>query len=421
MVTRLGFSTVAPLEIMGNRRKPSLVGCFTMGILNREVGEVELIPVAKGIVARWWIVLVAALIGLVVMWSQESNLSTTPPSTEVIRTYESRDETALLSLVGIDPATVSPFPSFEHQVLQIQEPATREAVAKKTGFDISVSITRSEQRFSLLDTVEGDGKTKFTFLSVGTPTYTFWCSDESEEHCNIALDEYQLELQNLRRESVVSGLDRLQRLLEALPVHTQSNLEKIEALKAAKPLIKGELALLSTTSTPVGATVSTVKTSTYAFGLLGGALIGLLIALQLTLIDKRVRSLNQMSKRFESSSLLGLVTEDPSTIQHVAAAIVARARILSISSVSLIPVDQQTDAQNLAERIGTVTSTMGITVASLSTTAKVSANDLISSNSGMIPVASCRVSNMDDVIETWSVLEKAQKPMVGVILVDAAN
>ena len=33
---------------MGNRRKPSLVGCFAMGILNREVGEVELIPVAKG-------------------------------------------------------------------------------------------------------------------------------------------------------------------------------------------------------------------------------------------------------------------------------------------------------------------------------------------------------------------------------------
>ena len=198
-------------------------------------------------------------------------------------------------------------------------------------------------------------------------------------------------------------------------------MEKIEALKAAKPLIKGELALLSTTSTPVGATVSTVKTSTYAFGLLGGALVGLLIALQLTLIDKRVRSLNQMSKRFESSSLLGLATEDPSTIQHVAAAIVARARILSISSVSLIPVDQQTDAQNLAERIGAVTSPMGIAVASLSTTANVSANDLISTNSGMIPVASCRVSIMDDVIETWSVLEKAQKPMVGVILVDAAS
>jgi len=85
-----------------------------MGLLNREVGEIELIPVAKGILARWWIVLIAALVGVVAMWSQESDLATTPQTTEVFRTYESRDETALLSLVGIDPATVNPFPSFEN-------------------------------------------------------------------------------------------------------------------------------------------------------------------------------------------------------------------------------------------------------------------------------------------------------------------
>ena len=416
----MGFKTVAPPTTMGNRRKHPLVGCFAMGILNREVGEVELIPVAKGIISRWWIVLIAALLGLVAMWSQESNLSTTPPLTEVVRTYESRDETALLSLVGIDPATVSPFPSFEHQVLQMQEPTTREAVAAKTGFDISVSITRSEQRFSLLDTVEGDGKTKFTFLSVGTPTYTFWCSDASENHCNIVLDEYQLELQNIRKESVVSGLNRLQLLLEALPVHTQSNLEKIEALKAAKPLIKGELALLSTTSTAVGATVSTVKTSTYAFGLLGGALVGLLIALQLTLIDKRVRSLGQLAKRFEARALLGVVTDDAASIQHVAAAIVARAQGLSLASVTLVPVDEQTDAQILAGKIHAVTSPMGVSVASLATIATISASDLISSNSGMIPLASRGVSLTDDIVATWLVLENAQKPMLGVVLADSA-
>ena len=420
MVTRMGFETVALLANIGNWRKPSLVGCFAMGILNREVGEVELIPVAKGIISRWWIVLIVALLGTVAMWSQESNLSTTPATTEVIRTYESRDETALLSLVGIDPATVSPFPSFEHQVLQIQEPTTREAVASKTGFDISVSITRSEQRFSLLDTVEGDGKTKFTFLSVGTPTYTFWCSDASEEHCNIVLDEYQLELQNLRKESVVSGLDRLQILLEALPVHTQSNLEKIEALKAAKPLIKGELALLSTTSNAVGATVSTVKSSTYVFGLLGGALVGLLIALQLTLIDKRVRSLNQLAKRFESQALLGTVTSEQASLQHVAAAIVARAQTLSLTSVALVPVDQQTSAKVLVEQIHAITSPMGVAVTSLSTTATLSASDLISSNSGMIPLASRGVSLTDDIVATWSVLEKAQKAMLGVVLTDSA-
>ena len=391
-----------------------------MGILNHEVGEVELVPVAKGILARWWIVVIAALIGAIAMWSQESDLSTTPTTIEVMRTYESRDETAMLSLVGIDPANVSPFPSFEHQVRQLQEPAMRDAIFAKIGFEVAVSISRSEQRFSLLDTVEGDGRTKFTFLSIGTPTYTFFCSDGSEDRCNTAINEYIIQLQEIRKQSIVSGIDRLQQLLESLPLQTQSNAEKIEALKAAKPLIKGELALLSGTSKAVGATVTSVKSSTYAFGFAGGALIGLLIALQLTLVDKKVRSLSQLEKRFESQDLLGKLTQEPASVQHVAAAIVARAHTLSLDSVSFVPVDEQTEGQNIAAQIHAITSTMGVSVDSLAAVSALSAIDLIASKSGLIVLGSCAVSLTNDIVATWSVLEKSQKPLLGIVLVDSA-
>ena len=416
----MGSKTVAPLTTMGNRRKPPLVDSFAMGILNHEVGEVELVPVAKGILARWWIVVIAALLGTIAMWSQESDLSTTPTIFEVTRTYESRDETAMLSLVGIDPANVSPFPSFEHQIKQIQEPTMRELISKKIGFDVAVSVSRSEQRFSLLDTVEGDGKTKFTFLSVGTPTYIFYCSDGSEDRCNTSINEYVFQLQEIRKQSIVSGIERLQQLLESLPIQTQSNAEKIEALKAAKPLIKGELALLSSTSTGVGATVTTVKSTTYAFGFAGGALIGLLIALQLTLIDKRVRSLSQLAKQFQSSALLGMATTNPTTIQHVAAAIVARAHTLSVVSVSLVPVDELTEAKELAAAIHAITSPLGIATTSLANVSSLSAQDLVLSTSGMITLVTKGVSTLDEATAAWSVLEQAQKPMLGVILVDVA-
>jgi hypothetical protein len=181
-----------------------------MGILNREVEEVELVPVARGIISRWWIVLIAALLGTIAMWLQESDLQTSPARNEVRRVYESRDETAMLSLVGIDPATISPFPSFDQQIIQIQDTETRDSIAASTGVSAGVSITRSEQRFSLLDTVEGDGKTKFTFLSVGTPTYTFFCEAESVNNCNTVLDAYVEQLQQLRQQSVISGIERLQ-------------------------------------------------------------------------------------------------------------------------------------------------------------------------------------------------------------------
>ena len=224
----------------------------------------------------------------------------------------------------------------------------------------------------------------------------------------------------LRYRHIKQDMSSYDRLKRQFPDVFSENTEKIDALKAAKPLIKGELALLSTTSSTVGATVSTVKSSTYAFGLIAGALIGLLIALQLTLTDKRVRSLSQLSKRFEERALLGVVTPEPSSIQHAAAAIVARAQSLSITSVALVPVDQQTSTQLLVEQLHSVTSPIGITVTSLTSISDLLASELISSQSGMIALASCGVSLTEDVVSTWSVLENANKPVIGVLLVDSA-
>ena len=224
----------------------------------------------------------------------------------------------------------------------------------------------------------------------------------------------------MRKQSIISGLDRLQILLESLPIRTQSHTEKIDALKAAKSLIKGELALLSTTSNTVGATVSTVKPTTYAFGLIAGSLIGLLIALQLTLTDKRVRSLSQLSKRFESRALIGTVTAELASIQHVAAAVVARAHALSVSSVVLVPVDEQTEALKLAEKLNAVTASMGVTVSSLAPISSLTASDLISSHAGMITLASRGVSVTEEIVATWSVLDNAQKPILGVVLTEPA-
>jgi hypothetical protein len=154
--------------------------------------------------------------------------------------------------------------------------------------------------------------------------------------------------------------------------------------------------------------------------LLGGALVGLLIALQLTLVDKRVRSLSQLAKRFESQALLGMATGESASIQHVAAAIVARAQTLSLTSVALVPVDERTEALQLATKLDVVTTSMGVTVTSLAPISGLMASDLIASQSGMIALASRGVSRTDDIVTTWSVLEKAQKPMLGVVLADSA-
>lgn len=422
MVTRLGFSTVAPLEIMGNRRKPSLVGCFTMGILNREVGEVELIPVAKGIVARWWIVLIVALLGTIAMWSQESNLATTPPITEITRVYESRDETSLLSVVGIDPSTISPLPSYNNQILQVQEQASRDKIAQETGVSAEVTITRSEQRFSLLNTSENDGKTKFTFLSVGTPTYTFTCTDSSAEPCNTAIDAYVAALSKVRKDSTIAGMQRVKSMLSTVAQGGSANAqEKIAGIDAALPLITGELALLSTSEDQFGGTVTSVKKSTYGFGFIAGALIGLLIALQLTIVDKRVRSLSQLAKHVERTDILGYVTSDAASLQHVAAALVARASRQSIASIALVPAAPAGNASDLAAKLHAITQPLGVSVNAQPSVSSIDAQTLLSMGEGSVVVAEAKRSTTDDVVKTWSVLGSAQRTVVGVLLADIIN
>ena len=389
-----------------------------MGILNREVEEVELIPVALGIVARWWMVLIAALLGTAAMWLQESDLQTTPARNEVTRVYESRDETAMLSLVGIDPATISPFPSFNHQIIQIQEPAMRDSIAASTGMSAGVSITRSEQRFSLLDTVEGDGKTKFTFLSVGTPTYTFFCEDASVENCNIVLDAYVEELQLLRQNSVITGIERLQQLLGSLPITTSTHAEKIEALSAAKGLVKGELALLSSAAIAEGPTVSTVKSTTYAFGFAGGALIGLLIALQLTLIDKRIRSVEQVAKRFGAHNIIGSSVSTSAAIQHLAAALVARAKQCEVSTIVLVPASASDSTTALTQQLDEVTRPLGIAVEHLNHVSLVDARALVELDAAVAVVAAVNRSTISEMSATWLVFEGAHKRVLGAVLTD---
>jgi hypothetical protein len=393
-----------------------------MGILNREVGEVELIPVAKGIISRWWIVLIAAVLGTIAMWSQESDLSTTPSITGISRIYESRDEMSLLSIVGIDPATVSPLPSFDNQILQVQEQASREKIAQQTGVNSEVTITRSEQRFSLLNTAEGDGKTKFTFLSVGTPTYSFNCSDSTAETCNTAIDAYVAALSEIRKDSIVAGMERVKSMLSTVAQGGSANAqEKINGINAALPLITGELALLSTSEEQYGGTITSVKKTTYGFGFIAGALIGLLIALQLTIVDKRVRSLSQLAKHVERTDILGHATSDTASIQHVAAALVARANQQSITLIALVPAASAGTASDLAAKLHAITQPLGVSVIAQPSVSSIDAQTLLSMGGGSVVVAEAKRSTTDDVVKTWSVLQSAQRAVLGALLVDAQH
>jgi predicted membrane-bound spermidine synthase len=194
--------------------------------------------------------------------------------------------------------------------------------------------------------------------------------------------------------------------------------EKIAGIDAALPLITGELALLSTSEDQYGGTITSVKKSTYGFGFIAGALIGLLVALQLTIVDKRVRSLSQLAKHVERTDILGHATADAVSLQHVAAALVARANRQSITSIALVPAASAGNASDLATKLHAITQPLGVSVIAQPSVSSIDAQTLLSMGDGSVVVAEAKRSTTDDVVKTWSVLASAQRTVVGVLLAD---
>jgi hypothetical protein len=245
--------------------------------------------------------------------------------------------------------------------------------------------------------------------------------NNSEENCNTAIDAYLAELSDVRKTSITSGLERIKTMLTQVAQSGSVDAQqKIVGIDSATPLITGELALLSTSSEVIGGTITTVKSSSYAFGFAGGALIGLLVALQLTIIDKRVRTLSQIAKYVEQPAILGYATSNPASLQHVAAALVARARQASQSMVVLIPSTSSENTSEISLRLNSITSALGVTVLSQPGVALISAEALVSEKTAYVVVATANKSKSPEIIDTWSVLQSAQRSVLGVILAEPA-
>ncbi|MHB1130180.1 MAG: hypothetical protein ACYC06_09060 [Ilumatobacteraceae bacterium] len=387
------------------------------------IPEIDLRSVRDALKLRWWIVPLVMLISVGFLFANESDLQTSPGYVQISRVYEARDESAVLTVAGIDPASIVPYPSFDNQLLVLQTPETRQKIAVSINADTSVSVTRSEQKFSLLDTIEGEGKKRFTFLSVGTPSYTFSCAAPSVDECTIALDAYVAELSRLRAQSVQQGFDRAQKLVSALTGDTQiestSFVIQQQALAFAKTLVTGEMVLISTTSEHIGPTVGTVKGSTYLFGLGVGALLGLLVVLQLTVTDRKIRTRRKLVAVIGEENVLGALRLDQqdSSPQHIAAGLVHQAILHGATSTRLLSIDDG----NLDLTTATLTEALhghSLAITSMNSVDQLTTMELLPPpHSIVVLVADAHTSRADNLEKVWAIAEHAGNTIAGVILV----
>jgi len=287
--------------------------------------------------ARWWVLPVAMVVAVGLLWAQESDLQSTPDAYSLTRTFEVSDPLPTLALVGLDPSGIRAIPDLESQVVVLRGDDVRQRITETLGYEPSISIVRSTPTFSLIDTTDADGRSIFTFRSSGIPTLIFTCNEKIRDRCPDVLDAYVAEAAKLRSEALSAGLQRGRTLLGAALTATPDDARLRQQIAAIDELISDTTPtyrLISSEEQTYGATVSTVATRTYLFGAAAGLLIGLLIILQWSLVDNTIRSVQRLRRAIGVERVLGVVKRDASALETR----LARAAILQIGSAArLIP------------------------------------------------------------------------------------
>jgi hypothetical protein len=297
-----------------------------VSFLSAEIPTVDLRAALDGILRRWWIVVLSIIVAIGLVFAQDSGLQSEPSGSVIVeRTYEALVETDALEVVKIDPAAVVPVPSFDNQLAILRSQETLDNLRQVAGSDASVEVSRSEPKFTIVETID-DLNNKVSFLSTGTPAYTFRCVGSDEQSCNDLIDAFAAKTVEVRKESVLGGLDDGLALITDLiskaedrladgslnqaqvspqRVELASLITKRDALENVRATVTGGLISVTQGSWTEGKTTSSVSASTYGFGLGVGLIVGILLALQLTALDKTIRHAWQVRRVDEHLRILG--------------------------------------------------------------------------------------------------------------------
>ena len=394
-----------------------------MGPLSKEIPQIELRSIWQVVRLRWWIVPLCLFVSAGLMFAQESDLQNSPTSITVNKIYGAKDETAGLASFGVDLNAINEFPSFQNQLAIVR--AEGPQLLLEISQDLpAVSVTRAEPQVSMLAAADGDGKQFFTVSSNGAANYTFSCSAPNREQCDQAIDVYVQKVEIERRVAITTGLLQLETQIQSvLSIATSDQLAlqlQVDAIKQSSGSITGELAYVSETIETSGGTVSTVKVSTYLFGLAVGLLVAILIMLQLSATDDKIRSVKRLQSSPISIKVLGELSKKNVSTEStsVAAAIVVEARKRQVNAVVLVPVGPNVHSDMILQTLRSTDLTAYITLENGTHVQSMSLSELVESGVGYVLLVQKNLTTSHELIESFEALGRSENLMLGTLLSD---
>ncbi|NQV97020.1 MAG: hypothetical protein HQ486_04425 [Acidimicrobiaceae bacterium] len=396
-----------------------------MGPLTKEIPQINLREVRDILRLRWWIIPLCMIVAAGLMFSQESDLQTTPLSTTVYKTFGAKDEIASLAVFGVDPNSVKEFPTFQNQLSAVRLTAPKK-VEEILGNTIGVAVSRTDPQVSMVNSAMGDGGQRFTVMSVGTPNYVFSCTAKHRQECDKAIDVFVSEIVTARKDGILEGLKNLSSSIKAVVGSDNVVVPdlglKLAAIEAISPIVSGQLSLVDEEIAYSGGTVSTVKISTYVFGLASGLIIAIIIILQLTFTDDRIRSRRKIEALGAELSFLGEMRQDSleADINQTAAALVTQARRSGTTKIVLVPVGKKLVPQNTVGPITDLAHSRSIQITSSADVDSLTLGGLVDNPStAVVLVVFKHESSVDQLRHTYEVLNRTGHQILGITLSDS--
>lgn len=358
---------------------------------------IDLRAFAETVRLRWWII--PAVIGIVVLFlqAQDSDLRTSPATYVVSRGYEFETPQRALAGIGINLEVVE-FPDPDAQLLILQRDDVRQEISDGLGRDVAVQ----------------------TPVSFEVPT-TFTCNQPAIELCEKAIEAYVAKIVEIRRQAISKGIQNLMVVLKGASETSSDPLvqKQLGALDALSKDIRVSSILVDGFEQSIGSTVTDVRQSTLIMGIASGFLISILVLLQLTMTDGRIRSTRQLVRLVGQARYIGQVSKKPNSFhdRQTAVSLLSGLREKSGTGIRVLPLTSyRRDLLNLSR----VFEMSDIPHSVTSPISDLSISELMakSTSEADVVVIQRNRDQKKNVLEAVLMMARSGRQFVGVILID---
>jgi len=347
---------------------------------------------------RWWVIPVVLVVTIGFLMAQQSRLRTEPLSYRVSAVYDVPNPLVLLGTIGINPALVVQIPDERTQLQKLAGSEIRAQVTEELGSSVNMEIPGSYEDPFLLT-----------------------CESSEQETCTRAVEIYAEKASEIRNFAVVSTLTSLRAIFQGAFEATGDPIaqSKVAGIDGLLNNLDTDLVQTDSYVQTIGATVGDIQDVNYRFGLVVALIVSLLILLQLTYSDSRVRSVRQLVRLVGDNAFIGAVSRAGDAVKDRRTAVALYQGLRSVSAQRIVYVPLRNPAEDAAALSSLSAMASGTSMVS-KPFSELSVAEIAQDTPGEISVVIVK-RNRDlrkDVLEALAGFQKSGRRVVGFLLLD---